>query len=110
MPLQDQQDFQHWLARRRTRNLEVGIEEADSAVCGSCGVTGDEQQIVEGTCLVCLARDFGGYAAEHRIATVIQAIATATVTSGPVACHRLLQHVVDGLEDAINSLQAEDDS
>lgn len=107
MPLQDRQDFTDWIARRREHDRRLDPDREDTTTCTGCGLTADQQRIVGDLCIECLAVAFGAEHTERRIARVAQAFATTLVAADPHACHRLVAHVLDHMEDALANQEAD---
>lgn len=100
MRLQDQEEFQEWLGRRKSRSRDLGIKDDDDK-CAGCGISADEQKIVEGECMECLSLAFGVHTAEWRITRITQAIVTTFAATDARRSHILIQHIVDQLEEAL---------
>lgn len=107
MPLQDDEEFVGWLQARQVRSRRPHGDPADPTKCSGCGHTDDEQTVIDGECIECLARDFGIYRAESRIARIIVAVYDAIPTRGGRGAYLLVQHLTDRMEDVIGDIKAE---
>lgn len=107
MPLQDNEEFVGWLQARQVRSRRLHGDPADPTKCSGCGHTADEQTVIDGECIECLARDFGIYRAESRIARIIVAVYDVISTRGVRGAYLLVQYLTDRMEDLIGDIDAE---
>lgn len=108
MRLQDQEDFKTWLEDRKAHSREIGAEtDTDRSECAGCGTSADEQTIVEGECMACLAFDFGIHTANVRMARVAQEVVTTLKAGDERASLILVQHITDRMEDALAGFASE---
>jgi hypothetical protein len=107
VPLQDNEEFVGWLKARQVRSRRLHGDPADPTKCSGCGLTANEQTVIDGECIECLARNFGIYRAESRIARIIVAVYDVIATRGVRGGCLLVQHLTDRMEDVISDINAE---